>query len=170
MMARGKRQRMRYRRREVGLTDYRRRLKLLRGGKPRAVVRVSNTQIVCQLVDYEPDGDKVLAASSGATLVKDFKWPKKASRKSVPACYLAGYALAKRATAAGHDTAVLDIGLAASTRGNRVFAALKGMVDGGLDIPHSESVIPDEKRLAGEHIDGKLAKAVEKTRKSIEGA
>ena len=83
---------------------------------------------------------------------------------------LAGYALAKRATAAGHDSAVLDIGLAASTRGNRVFAALKGMVDGGLDIPHSESVLPDESRLAGEHIDGKLAKAVEKTRKSIEGA
>ena len=65
---------------------------------------------------------------------------------------------------------MLDIGLAASTRGNRVFAALKGMVDGGLDIPHSESVLPDESRLAGEHIDGKLAKAVEKTRKSIEGA
>ena len=169
-MAYGQPQSIRYRRREAGLTDYRRRQQLLRGGKPRAVVRVSNTQIVCQLVDYEPDGDKVLAASSGAMLVNDFKWPKKASRKSVPACYRAGYALAKRATAAGDDSAVIDIGLAASTRGNRVFAALKGMVDGGLDIPHSESVLPDESRLAGEHIDGKLAKAVEKTRKSIEGA
>ena len=85
MMAHGKRQRLRYRRREVGVTDYRRRLKLLRGGEPRAVVRVSNTQVVCQLVDYDPDGDKVLAASSGAVLVKDHKWPKDVSRKSIPA-------------------------------------------------------------------------------------
>ena len=170
MMAHGKRQRLRYRRREVGVTDYRRRLKLLRGGEPRAVVRVSNTQVVCQLVDYDPDGDKVLAASSGAVLVKDHKWPKDVSRKSIPACYLVGYSLAKRATSAGHGSAVLDIGLAASSKGNRVFAALKGMVDGGLEIPHSDSVIPDESRLAGEHIDGKLAKAIEKTRKAIEGA
>ena len=44
-MAHGKRQRRKYARREFGLTDYRRRLKLLRGGEPRAVVRVSNTEV-----------------------------------------------------------------------------------------------------------------------------
>ncbi len=169
-MAHGKRQRRKYARREFGLTDYRRRLKLLRGGQPRAVVRVSNTQVSCQLVGYEPDGDKILASATGSTIVSDFKWPKNASRKSLPASYLVGLAMAKKALAAGHDTAVLDIGLAAATRGNRVFAALKGMVDGGLEIPHGEDIFPDEERLNGAHISDKIAKSVETSKKAIEGA
>ena len=169
-MAYGKRQRMRYRRREHGLTDYRRRLKLLRSGEPRAAVRISNTQVSCQLVGYEADGDIILASSNGSGLVSKYKWPKGASQKSVPACYLAGFALAKQAKSAGHSSAVLDIGLAASSKGSRVFAALRGMVDGGLDVPHGESVLPDDDRVNGAHIDAKVEKAVEKTRKAIEGA
>ena len=30
----------------------------------------------------------------------------------------------------------LDVGLTRTTTGNRVFAAMKGALDGGLDIPH----------------------------------
>ena len=52
MMAHGPRQRNRFRRRMKGLTDYRRRLKLLKSRKSRAVVRVSNTRTTCQLVDW----------------------------------------------------------------------------------------------------------------------
>ena len=37
---------------------------------------------------------------------------------------------------------LLDIGLARATTGARVFGALKGAVDGGLDIPHSEKRFP----------------------------
>jgi large subunit ribosomal protein L5e len=37
---------------------------------------------------------------------------------------------------------VLDIGLVATTIGNRVFGALKGASDGGLDIPHNEKNFP----------------------------
>ena len=37
---------------------------------------------------------------------------------------------------------LLDIGLARSSTGARVFGALKGAVDGGLDIPHSEKRFP----------------------------
>jgi len=170
MMAYGKKQRRKYARREHGLTDYRRRLKLLRGGEPRAVVRISNTQVTCQLVGYEPDGDKILASATGATIVSDFKWPKNASRKSVPASYLVGLVMAKRALAAGHESAVLDIGLAAATNGNRIFAALKGMVDGGLDIPHGDDIFPDEERLNGAHISDKIAKSVTASKKAIEGA
>lgn len=169
-MAYGKKQRRKYARRESGQTDYRRRLKLLRGGQPRAVVRVTNTQTICQLAGYKPDGDEILAEATGSSLVTKHKWPKDASRKSVPASYLVGYALAKSAIAAGHDSAVLDIGLAASTKGNRVFAALKGMVDGGLDIPHGESVLPDEERISGAHISDSIAKSLETSKKSIEGA
>merc|ERR1712188_345687 len=34
--------------------------------------------------------------------------------------------------------ALLDVGLKATSRGSRLFAALKGAFDGGLEIPHSE--------------------------------
>ncbi|KAG5095288.1 hypothetical protein JHK84_050876 [Glycine max] len=39
--------------------------------------------------------------------------------------------------------ALLDVGLIKTTTGNRVFGALKGALDGGLDIPHND------KRFAG---------------------
>ena len=78
--------------------------------------------------------------------------------------------MAKAAISAGHNEAILDIGLAASTSGNRVFAALKGMVDAGMEIPHGEDVLPDDDRINGSHIDASIAKAVEAAKKSIEEA
>ena len=78
--------------------------------------------------------------------------------------------MAKAALAQGAEEAVLDIGLAASTPGNRVFSALKGMVDAGLDIPHGENILPDEDRINGSHINGDIATAVESTKTQIEGA
>ena len=69
-----------------------------------------------------------------------------------------------------HNEAILDIGLAASTPGNRVFAALKGMVEAGLEIPHGEEVLPSDDRINGSHIDDSIAKAVESAKKSIEEA
>jgi len=169
-MAHGKNQRLRYKRRRNGETDYRRRMRMLRGGSVRAVVRVSNTQTICQLVDYQSGGDEILVSIDGRTLVDKYKWPMDASRKSVPASYLTGFAMGKAALAAGHNEAVLDIGLAASSSGNRAFSALKGMVDAGLEIPHGEDVLPDDNRVSGAHIDESIAKAVESTKKAIEGA
>ena len=152
------------------MTDYRRRLKLLRGRKPRAVVRVSNTRTTCQLVSWAADGDLVAVNTTGSDLVKKYGWPEGRSLKSVPASYLVGYAMGKAAVASGADEAVLDIGLAANSRGGRVYAALKGMSDAGLDIPHNDDVYPDEDRLNGAHIDDKMAKDIESTKKKIEGA
>ena len=170
MMAHGRRQRRRYKRRSTGQTDYHRRLKLLRGGTPRAVVRVTNTQVICQLIGYEDEGDQVISAADGSSLRSKYAWPSKASTKSVPAAYCTGYALGKQVQKAGHDEAVLDIGLAASTPGNRVFAALKGMVDAGLWVPHSEEIFPSDERLTGVHIDKSIAGAVDKTKAAIEEA
>ncbi|KAF5733939.1 putative ribosomal protein L5 [Tripterygium wilfordii] len=45
--------------------------------------------------------------------------------------------------------ALLDVGLVRTTTGNRVFGALKGALDGGLDVPHSD------KRFAGFSKDDK---------------
>lgn len=39
-------------------------------------------------------------------------------------------------------TALLDIGLIATTTGNKVFAVMKGAVDGGMNVPHSEKRFP----------------------------
>nr|XP_034916588.1 60S ribosomal protein L5-like isoform X1 [Populus alba] len=58
--------------------------------------------------------------------------------------------------------ALLDVGLVRTTTGNRVFGALKGALDGGLDIPHSE------KRFAGFGKDNKQLDA-EVHRKYIYG-
>ena len=170
MMAYGKSQRLRPKRRHQGKTDYHRRLRLLRSGAPRAVVRVSNTQVICQLVSYNPGGDAILHSVNGKSLTDSCAWPEDASKKSIPACYVAGYALGKKAVSAGNHEAVLDIGLAASSPGSRVFSALKGMIDAGLDIPHGTSVLPNEERLSGKHIDESLSSSVEASIEAIEGA
>lgn len=39
-------------------------------------------------------------------------------------------------------TALLDIGLTRTTTGKKVFAAMKGAVDGGMNIPHNEKRFP----------------------------
>ena len=114
---RGTRRRSIFRRRKSGLTDYRRRLKLLRGRKPRAVVRVSNSRTTCQLVDWSASGDLVKISMTGSELSKKYGWPADFSKKSVPASYLVGYAMGKAAIAQGVEEAILDIGLAASTPG-----------------------------------------------------
>ena len=158
------------RRRKAGLTNYHRRLKLLRSLTPRAVVLVSNTRTTCQLTKFNAGGDEVVVTMTGTDLVNKFGWPADMSKKSVPASYLVGFALGKSAMKQGQDEAVLDLGLAANSSGSRIYAALKGMIDAGLDIPHSEDVLPSEERLNGEHIDDKIAKAVEKTQKKIEEA
>ena len=36
----------------------------------------------------------------------------------------------------GAFRAFLDVGLTRTTTGNRVFAAMKGAADGGIDVPH----------------------------------
>ena len=167
---RGTRRRSVFRRRKAGLTDYRRRLKLLRGRKPRAVVRASNTRTTCQLVTWAASGDLVTVSVTGSDLSKKYGWPQDFSKKSVPASYLVGYAMGKAAKAQGAEEAVLDIGLAASTPGNRVFSALKGMVDAGLEIPHGDNVLPEEDRINGSHINDDVAAAVETTKTNIEGA
>ena len=169
-MAQGPRQRNQFRRRKNGETDYRRRLKLLRSGVARAVVRISNTRTTCQIVNWQFDGAMVELSSTGDDLVSRFGWPESNSRKNLPASYLVGYALGKSTLAAGHDEAVLDIGLAASSTGARVFAALKGMIDAGLEIPHGESVLPSEERLSGAHINDSYSASIEATKSKIEEA
>ncbi len=148
-MAKGPRYKVPYRRRREGKTNYRKRLRLLLSRKPRLVVRITNRRVIAQIVEYHPDGDKVLVGVDSSMLTK-YGW--KGDLNNTPAAYLTGLLVGKKALEKGIREAILDIGLHTPTRGGRVFAVLKGAVDAGLDVPHSEEVLPDESRIRGEHI------------------
>ncbi|RRJ30307.1 50S ribosomal protein L18 [Halocatena pleomorpha] len=148
-MATGPRYNVPMRRRREARTNYHQRLRLLKSGKPRLVARKSNKHIRAQLVSTGRDGDQT-AASAHSSDLEAFGW--EAPTGNLPAAYLTGVLVGKRALAEGLDGAVLDIGLNTATPGNKVFAVQEGAIDAGLEIPHSESVFADWSRTRGEHI------------------
>jgi large subunit ribosomal protein L18 len=52
--------------------------------------------------------------------------------------------------------------------GGVLFAAVKGMTDAGLEVPHSKDVVPAEDRLKGKHIDGGIEAAISSIKKKME--
>ncbi len=148
-MAAGPRYFVRFRRRREGRTDYYRRMKLIVSDRPRMVVRRTNRQIIVQLVTATMEGDLTLVAARSAEL-EAFGYS--GSLSNTPAAYLTGMLFAVKALNEGYEGANLDIGLARASRGSRVFAALKGAVSAGLDVPHSPEVLPGDDRTNGAHI------------------
>ncbi|MBI5389415.1 50S ribosomal protein L18 [Candidatus Woesearchaeota archaeon] len=137
-----------YRRKREGKTDYRKRLALLKSGKPRLVVRRALRNIVVQLIEYQAKGDMVVLGGNSSQLQKQgWKFGLNTST-----AYLTGFMIASKAKAKGINHAVLDSGLHVSRKGTLIYAALKGAIDGGLEIPHDPGMFPDEKRIKGEHI------------------
>jgi large subunit ribosomal protein L18 len=163
-MAHGPRYAVKFRRRREGKTDYRRRLALLKGGKTRLVVRRTNTRTIVQFVDYDPKGDIVRAQASSSEL-KKFGWA--SAHPNTPSSYLVGLLAGKRAAQAGVEEAVLDLGLAKAVSGGRLFAALKGAIDGGVEVPHGDDVLPADDRVHGAHVKGAPTDAFEKARQQI---
>ncbi|MFZ0005551.1 MAG: 50S ribosomal protein L18 [Methanoregula sp.] len=148
-MATGSRYFVAFRRRREGRTDYYQRTKLVVADAPRMVVRRTNRHIIVQMVIAEMEGDKTLVSANSAELEK---YGYTGATANTPAAYLTGLLFAAKAKKAGQDRAILDIGLNRATPGARVFAALKGAVDAGLEIPYGEAIIPSEERIKGEHI------------------
>ncbi len=169
-MATGSRYFVPFRRRREGKTDYYQRTRLVVADVPRMVVRKSNRHIIVQLVTAEMDGDRTLVAANSKELEQ---YGYKGSTSNTPAAYLTGMLFAVKAKKAQQESAVLDIGLNRATPGARVFAALKGAVDAGLDIPYGEEILPSEDRLKGEHIAaynknaGDIVKIVEQVAAAI---
>lgn len=158
-MSVGPRHRVPFRRRREGRTDYRVRLRLLKGGRPRAAVRFSSRRVEVSLIRYAPEGDRIVAHAVSSDLGPiDFP---RASRASTPAAYLTGYLAGLRAKAAGVERAVLDLGLRRPTEGGRSLAALKGLLDAGVDIPHGEATFPSTDRLNGTHLPHPLPSPIE---------
>lgn len=140
---------MPFRRRREGKTNYHVRYKLILSKKPRVVVRKSNANTMLQLVVAEQIGDRTILTVNSKEL-KDFGYT--LSTGNLPAAYLTGLLFGKKMLALGQSEGIADIGLHASTHGNRIYAAIKGVVDAGVNVPHSPEVFPDEERIKGEHI------------------
>lgn len=155
-MARSSNYRVKLRRRREGKTDYQARKALVISRKPRLVTRTANRNITVQILIAKPHGDEVLAAASSHELVKTYDW--KAATGNIPAAYLTGLLCGLKAKANGIKEAILDIGLVAPTKGAKIFAALSGVLDAGIGVPHSEDKIVKE-RMKGEHI-AKYAKSL----------
>jgi large subunit ribosomal protein L18 len=141
--------RVKLRRRREGKTDYQARKALVTSGKPRLVTRGANRNVTVQILIAKPHGDEVLAAANSRELVKNYNW--KAPRGNIPTAYLTGLLCGTKAKAKGVKEAILDIGLVAPTKGAKIFAALSGVLDAGVEVPHSEEKIVKE-RMKGEHI------------------
>jgi len=150
MMAKGPSYNVPYRRRREGKTNYLRRKNLILSGLPRLVTRKTNKHIIAQIIEASVEGDKVIASAHSSELRKKYGWL--GSLKSLPAAYMTGLLCGYRALEKGIKKAILDIGLQAPSKGACVFAVLKGCLDAGLEIPHSEEILPDEDRIKGQHI------------------
>jgi large subunit ribosomal protein L18 len=148
-MARDSRYRVQLRRRREGKTDYQARQAMVVSRKPRLVVRKSIKNMVAQVVLAKPKGDQVLVSAQSNELSSKFSW--KASTGNVPAAYLTGLLCGLRAKKAGIAEAILDIGLIPPTKGSRLFATLSGVLDSGLEVPHSEEKLGRD-RVNGAHI------------------
>jgi len=129
--------------------------------KYRLIVRSTNRDVVCQVAYSRMAGDVVIAAAYSHELPK---YGLTVGLKNYAAHYCTGLLLARRLLkkfkldeiyvgqtevdgneynvepsedGPGPFRCFLDTGLTRTTTGNKVFGALKGAVDGGLDIPHS---------------------------------
>ncbi|WWC87966.1 uncharacterized protein L201_002868 [Kwoniella dendrophila CBS 6074] len=162
------------RRRREGKTDYQARRALVSQAKNkyaspkyRLVVRITNKQVICQIVYAKLQGDAVLVHASSKELPK---YGIEHGLTNWTACYATGLLVARRALtklgladkyegveepsgelelteALGDDEprpfkAYLDVGLRRTSTGARVFGAMKGASDGGIFIPHNEKRFP----------------------------
>ena len=129
------------RRRAEAKTDYRARLVLLKSEKPRLVIRKTNRYIIAQIIESTAAQDKVLFGVYSKQLLEK-GWPKElsGSLKGIPAAYLTGLMLAKLAKGSIKD-AILDLGMQRNIGKSRLYAALNGFIDGGIQVPHSKDIL-----------------------------
>lgn len=138
-------------RRMKNKTNYRKRLVLLKGRFPRLVIRKTNRYIIMQIIKSEDAQDSVLHSANTKELLKH-GWPKdkEGSLKSLPAAYLTGLLLGKKSKDL-KEKIIVDTGLTPSTKGSRIYAAVKGISDAGIKINYDEKVIPSKERIEGKN-------------------
>jgi large subunit ribosomal protein L18 len=148
-VAHGSRYKVAFKRRREGKTDYGARFKLISLDKCRLVVRSTNKHTIVQIIKVGKEGDQTLVSAHTKELIK-MGWL--GSGKNTSAAYLTGFLCGKKALQEGIEGAILDMGLKSSIKGSKLYAALKGAVDAGMNIPYNEVVIPDEERIQGKRV------------------
>lgn len=129
-------------------TNYRKRAAVIIGRHSFVTVKVTDQNVAAQMLKPTPTGDLVVASAHSRELAKQHGW--KGSTNSLPACYLTGLLLGKKALEKGTGKAILYIGKDHFT--TRVAACVKGIADSGVNIPMSDESFPDYDRLSGQHI------------------
>jgi len=134
--------------------------------KYRMIVRFTNKDIICQIAYARIEGDVIVGAAYSHELPR---YGVKVGLTNYAAAYCTGLLLGRRilekfkldtvyqgqTEVTGEQFQVesvdgqpgafrcfLDVGLARTTTGARIFGALKGAVDAGLDIPHGVKRFP----------------------------
>jgi large subunit ribosomal protein L5e len=175
-----KRYQVKFRRRRECKTDYYARRRLIiqdknkyQTPKYRFVVRMSNKDITCQIFSADMTHDVCLAAAYSHELRR---YGLTLGLTNWSAAYATGLLLARRVNSKlkldyvgqeevdGEDfnveadvegkrpfKAFLDVGLARTTTGAKIFGALKGACDGGLDIPHNDRRFPGTAKNGDEY-------------------
>jgi len=142
--------------------------------KYRLIVRFTNKDIICQVAYAKLEGDYILCCAYSHELPR---YGVKVGLTNYAAAYCTGLLLARRLLkklkldeiykgqeevdgdqfnvededdSPGAFRCYLDVGLVRTTTGARVFGAMKGAVDGGLDIPHSMKRFPGYDSESGE--------------------
>jgi len=149
-------------------TDYLARLKLLKSERPRIVFRRTNKAIIAQVVESHEAQDKILFGVTSKALLK-YGWPEtfKNSLKSIPASYLTGYLIAKKIREKKIDTPVIDFGMYRTIHKTKLFAFLKGVIDGGIKISCPEKAFPEEERIQGQNLKQDFTKYFEEVKSKI---
>lgn len=96
------------------------------------------------------EGDNTLCAVSSRNLSGKNGW--KGSAKNVPSAYLTGYQLGKLAQKKKISDVTVYSGVSRFVHGSRIAAFLGGAKDAGLNLQFDETILPDAKRIAGDHI------------------
>ena len=143
-------------------TNYNRRKSMLMGHRDFITVQISNENTHVQVIHPELTGDKVISSAHSRFLIEK-GW--KGSRKNIPAAYLTGYFAGKKAKEKGASSAILYTGKRQYTQ--RMAAALKGVIDAGVEIPADAETFPADDRLNGDHL--KVKNDVKNIKSSIDG-
>jgi len=153
--------------------------------KYRFCVRRTCSKIITQVIHATLVGDRVIASAQSDELKR---YGLKGGLTNYPAAYCTGLLCARRLLAdkgladmyKGNNKvdgsyysvgdnmedrrpfkAHLDVGLIRTTVGNRVFGAMKGASDGGLNIPHKDKCFPGFHVIKAEIVTNKRGKATE---------
>ncbi len=128
-------------------TNYHKRASILLSKKSFVTIKISNQNTSTQIIRPIINGDDVLISTHSKNLA-NFGW--KGSLSSMPACYLTGYLLGKKAMNNGINDAILYTGNNKFT--TKIASCLKGILDSGLQIPTSKDALPPMERITGQHI------------------